>query len=330
MPISHAIAGVLCALWVTCSASSAAAQPTSQAWPAAKPITIVVPVPPGPAVDFVARLVAEKLRQSLGQTVVVENRGGASGGIASTMVARAAPDGYTLIAATSGTHVSPVHLMKKLTYDPVKDFTPIMAAAEPVTGLVVNAGLPVKSVPELIAYAKAQPGKLTYGSSGVGSVFHVMGELLNHSAGIETRHVPYRGVALAIQDVIAGHIPMMFISVSSAAGALQDGKVRLLAVLEPQRYSKMPDVPSMSEFLPTFRKPSTWFGFLGPANMPRGLVARLNAEMVKAITAPDARARLEGTDLAIIAGTPEQFAKLLKDDIENFGAIVKAAGITPQ
>jgi tripartite-type tricarboxylate transporter receptor subunit TctC len=330
MPISHAIAGLLCALWVTCSASSAAAQLTSQAWPAAKPITIVVPVPPGPAVDFVARLVAEKLRQSLGQTVVVENRGGASGGIASTMVARAAPDGYTLIAATSGTHVSPVHLMKKLTYDPVKDFTPIMAAAEPVTGLVVNAGLPVKSVPELIAYAKAHPGKLTYGSSGVGSVFHVMGELLNHSAGIETRHVPYRGVALAIQDVIAGHIPMMFISVSSAAGALQDGKVRLLAVLEPQRYSKMPDVPSMSEFLPTFRKPSTWFGFLGPANMPRGLVARLNAEMVKAITAPDARARLEGTDLAIIAGTPEQFAKLLKDGIENFGAIVKAAGITPQ
>jgi tripartite-type tricarboxylate transporter receptor subunit TctC len=326
MKISHAIAGLLCALGATAPCDSASAQ----AWPAAKPITIVVPVPPGPAVDFVARLVAEKLRQSLGQTVVVENRGGASGAIASTMVARAAPDGYTLIAATSGTHVSPVHLMKKLSYDPIRDFTPIMAAAEPVTGLVVNADLPVKSMPELIAYAKANPGKLTYGSSGVGSVFHVMGALLNQTAGIETRHVPYRGVALAIQDVIAGHIPMMFISVSSAAGALQDGKARLLAVLEPKRYPKLPDVPSMSEIIPTFRKPPTWFGFLGPANMPPEIVARLNAEMVKAITAPDARAKLEDADLAVIGGTPDEFAKLLKDGIEGFGEIVKAAGITPQ
>ena len=326
MPISRAIAGLICALAIACSAGSAA----GQAWPTAKPITIVVPVPPGPAVDFVARLLAEKLRQSLGQTVVVENRGGASGSIASTMVARAAPDGYTLIAATSGTHVSPVHLMKNLPYDPIKDFTPIMAAAEPVTGLVVNAALPVKSVPELIAYAKANPGKLTYGSSGVGSVFHVMGELLNQTAGIETRHVPYRGVALAMQDVIAGHIPMMFVSVSSAAGALQDGKARLLAVLEPKRYPKLPQVPSMSEIIPAFRKPPTWFGFFGPANMPPELVARLNAEMVKAITAPDARAKLEAADLAVIGGPPDQMAKLLKEGIARFGEIVKAAGIKPQ
>lgn len=330
MNISRAIVGLLCVLSAASPGSASAQAWSAQAWPTAKPITIVVPVPPGPAVDFIARLVADKLRQSLGQAVVVENRGGASGAIASTMVARAAPDGYTLIAATSGTHVSPVHLMKNLAYDPVKDFTPIMAAAEPVTGLVVNAGLPIKSVPELIAYAKAHPGKLTYGSSGVGSVFHVMGELLNQTAGIETRHVPYRGVALALQDVIAGHIPMMFVSVSSAAGALQDGKARLLAVLEPKRYAKMPDVPSMSEFLPTFRKPSTWFGFLGPSNMPRELVARINLAMVQAITATEARAKLEGSDLTLIAGTPDQFAKLLRDDIENFGAIVKAAGITPQ
>jgi tripartite-type tricarboxylate transporter receptor subunit TctC len=261
---------------------------------------------------------------------VVENRGGASGSIASTMVARAAPDGYTLIAATSGTHVSPVHLMKNLTYDPIKDFTPIMAAAEPVTGLVINAALPVKSVPELIAYAKANPGKLTYGSSGVGSVFHVMGELLNQTAGIETRHVPYRGVALAMQDVIAGHIPMMFVSVSSAAAALQDGKARLLAVLEAKRYPKLPDVPSMSEFLPAFRKPPTWFGFFGPANMPPEIVARLNSEMDKAITAPEVRAKLEASDLAVIGGPPEQQAKLLREGIAEFGNIVKAIGIKPQ
>src|SRR5262245_30585125 len=133
-----------------------------------------------------------------------------------------------------------------------------------------------------------------------------------------------------MQALVARHSQLMFVSVSSAAGALQDGKARLLAVLEPQRYPKLPDVPSMSEFFPSFRKPSTWFGFLGPANMPPELVTRLNAEMVKAITAPDSRAKLEASDLAIIGGTPEQFAKLLKDDIENFGAIVKAAGITSQ
>jgi tripartite-type tricarboxylate transporter receptor subunit TctC len=325
MTISRPIAGLLCVLSMAGSGEASA-----QAWPTAKPITIVVPVPPGPAVDLIARLIAEKLRPALGQTIVVENRGGASGSIASTMVARAAPDGYTLIAATSGTHVSPVHLMKNLAYDPVKDFTPIMAAAEPVTGLVVNAALPVKSVPELIAYAKANPGKLTYGSSGVGSVFHVMGELLNQTAGIETRHVPYRGVALAMQDVIAGHIPMMFVSVSSAAAALQDGKARLLAVLEAKRYPRLPDVPSMSEFLPAFRKPPTWFGFFGPANMPPEIVARLNSEMDKAITAPEVRAKLEASDLAVIGGPPEQQAKLLKEGIAEFGKIVKAIGIKPQ
>jgi tripartite-type tricarboxylate transporter receptor subunit TctC len=326
MTISRAIAGLLCVLSMAGSVGNALAQ----AWPTAKPITIVVPVPPGPAVDFIARLIADKLRPALRQTIVVENRGGASGSIASTMVARAAPDGYTLIAATSGTHVSPVHLMKNLAYDPIKDFTPIMAAAEPVTGLVVNAALPIKSVPELIAYAKANPGKLTYGSSGVGSVFHVMGELLNQSAGIETRHVPYRGVALAMQDVVAGHIPMMFVSVSSAAGALQDGKVRLLAVLESNRCPKLPDVPSMSEFLPAFRKPPTWFGFFGPANMPSKIVARLNREMDKAITTPEVRAKLEASDLAVIGGPPEQQAKLLKDGIAEFGKIVTAIGIKPQ
>ncbi len=324
--ITHIMRGLLCMLATVSAAGNAGAQ----AWPTAKPITIVVPVPPGPAVDFVARLVADKLHHALGQSVVVENRGGASGTIASGMVARAAPDGYTLIAATSGTHVSPVHLMKNLPYDPVKDFTPIMAAAEPVTGLVVNADLPVKTVPELIAYAKANPGKLSYGSSGVGSVFHVMGELLNQTAGVKISHIPYRGVALAMQDVIAGHIPMMFVSVSSASAAIQDGKARLLAVLEPTRYSKLPDVPSMSEFIPAFRKPPTWFSFFGPAHMPPEIVARLNAEMVKAITAPDARARLEGADLRVIGGPPDHLAKLLKDGIDSFGEIVKQIGIKPQ
>ena len=242
---------------------------------------------------MIARLVAAKLSESLGQTVIVDNRSGANGMIGSTIVAHAAPDGYTLLAATPASHVTAVHLMKNLPFDPVKDFTPIMAAVEPVTALVVNAELPVNSVQELIAYAKANPGKLSYGSSGVGSVFHLTGELFNRTAGVDIVHVPYRGVTQPMQDTAAGTIQLLHISLSSARGALASGKAKVLAILEPQRYAKMPDVPSLTEIVPAFRKPSTWFGFFGPAKMPPDIVARLNAEMRKAITAPDVRAKLE-------------------------------------
>jgi tripartite-type tricarboxylate transporter receptor subunit TctC len=302
----------------------------AQAWPAAKPITMVVPFPPGPALDMVARLVGGKLSAAVGQTVVVDNRTGANGTIGSNAVARAAPDGYTLLAATAGTHVTAMHLMKNLPYDPVKDFTPIMAAVEPATCLVVNASLPVNSVQELIAYAKANPGKLSYGSSGVGSVVHMMGELFNQTAGVKIAHVPYRGVAPAMQDVIGGHIPMVFISVSNAMPAVRQGSVKILAVLEPARYAKLANVPSMSEIIPEFRKPSSWFGFFGPAKMPPEIVARINANMRKGINAPDVRAKLEASDFAVIDGTPEEFAALLKDGIERYGAIIKAAGIPRQ
>jgi tripartite-type tricarboxylate transporter receptor subunit TctC len=205
-----------------------------------------------------------------------------------------------------------------------------MAAVEPVTALVVNSELPVNSVQELIAYAKANPGKLSYGSSGVGSVFHLTGELFNRTAGVNINHIPYRGVAKPMQDVAAGHIQLMHISLASARGALTSGKAKVLAILEPKRYAKLPNVPSMSEILPAFRKPSTWFGFFGPAKLPPEIVARLNAEMRKAINEPDAIAKLEQSDLAIIAGTPEEFAALQKDGIRQFGELIKASGIKPQ
>ena len=277
----------LCLLAAACVRPEAAA---AQGWPSSKPIVMVVPFPPGPALDLVARLVAGKLGEALGQTVVVENRSGANGTIGSNLVARAAPDGYTLLAATAGTHVTAVHLMKSLPYDPVKDFTPIVAAVEPVTCLAVNAGVPVNTVEELIAYARSRPDELSYGSSGVGSVFQMMGELFNQTAGVRIKHVPYRGVVPAMQDVIAGHIPMVFISVSNALPAVQTGRVKILAVLEPTRYARLPQVPSMSEIIPAFQKPSSWFGFLGPAGLPRGIVTRLNAEMVKALEAPESAA----------------------------------------
>jgi tripartite-type tricarboxylate transporter receptor subunit TctC len=287
----------------------------SPSWPRARPL---------------ARLVASRLSEALGQTVIVDNRSGANGTIGSAVVAHAAPDGYTLLAATPASHVTAVHLMKDLPFDPVKDFTPIMAAAEPVTALVVNAELPVNSVPDLIAYAKANPGKLSYGSSGVGSVFHLTGELFNRTAGVSITHVPYRGVTQPMQDVAAGHIQLLHISLSSARGALTSGKAKVLAILESRRYAKLPNIPSMREIIPSFRKPSTWFGFFGPAKMPPDIVARLNIEMRNAITAPEARAKLEESDLSILAGTPDEFASLQKDGIEQFGEIIRAAGIEPQ
>ena len=299
----------------------------AQTWPASRPVTMVVPFPPGPALDLVARLVGGKISDALGQTVVVENRSGANGTIGSSLVARATPDGYTLLAATAGTHVTAVHLMKHLPYDPLKDFAPIVAAVEPVTCLAVHSAVPVDTVEELIAYARSHPDELSYGSSGLGSVFHMMGELFNQTAGVRIKHVPYRGVAPAMQDVISGHIPMVFISVSNAIPAMQTGRVKILAVLEPTRYPKLPQVRSMSEIVPAFQKPSSWFGFFGPAGLPLEIVTRLNIEMVKALNASDVRGKLEDNGMAVIGGTPEQFGALMQDGIVRYGAIIKAAGI---
>ena len=301
----------------------------AQTWPAARPVTMVVPFPPGPALDLVARLVGGKISDALGQTVVVENRSGANGTIGSSLVARATPDGYTLLAATAGTHVTAVHLMKHLPYDPLKDFAPIVAAVEPVTCLAVHSAVPVDTVEELIAYARSHPDELSYGSSGLGSVFHMMGELFNQTAGVRIKHVPYRGVAPAMQDVISGHIPMVFISVSNAIPAMQTGRVKILAVLEPTRYPKLPlsQVRSMSEIVSAFQKPSSWFGFFGPAGLPREIVTRLNIEMVNPLNASDVRGKLEDNGMTVIGGTPEQFGALMQDGIVRYGAIIKATGI---
>jgi tripartite-type tricarboxylate transporter receptor subunit TctC len=223
-----------------------------------------------------------------------------------------------------------VHLMKNLSYDPIKDFTPIVAAVEPVTCLVVNGALPVNSVPELIAYAKAHPGELSYGSSGVGSVFHLMGELFNQTAGVKINHVPYRGVAPALQDVIAGNIPMAFLSISNVLGIADQSNVKILAVLEPRRFALRPQIPSMSEVLPAFRKPSSWFGMAGPAGLPGAITARLNAETIKALNAPDVLPKLNQNGMTVIGGTPDDFKALIEDGIERYGAIIKAAGIQPE
>ena len=306
--------------------ATAQAQAQTQIWPS-RPITIVVPFPPGPGLDTLARLVGAKLSEQLAVNVVVENRTGANGMIGANFVARAAPDGNTLLMTTASTHVTAVWLMKNLSYDPLKDFTPIVAAVEPVTCLVVNPALPVNSVPELIAYAKARPGQLSYGSSGVGSVFQLMGELFNQTAGVKINHVPYRGVAPALQDVMAGNIPMAFLAISNVLGAADQGKVKILAVLEPKRFALRADIPSMSEVLPAFRKPSSWFGVMGPAGLPAPVTSRLNTEINKTLIAPDVSGKLNDIGLSVIGGSPEEFRALIEDGIARYGAIIKAAGI---
>lgn len=303
---------------------------SAQTAPSGKPITMVVPFPPGPALDLVARLTGARLADALGQPVVVENRTGANGTLGANAVARAAPDGHTLLFTTASTHVTAMHLMKSLPYDPVKDFTPIVAAVEPVTCLIVNSALPVSSVGELVAYAKARPGALSYGSSGVGSVFHLVGELFNQTAGVSINHVPYRGVAPALQDVIAGHIPMAFLSISNVLALGDTGSVKILAVLEPMRFAGRPNIPSMSEAIPAFRKPSSWFGVFGPAGLPAPMAARLNGEITKALVVADVKARLDENGLSVIGGSPEDFRALIVDGIARYGAIIKAAGIKPE
>jgi tripartite-type tricarboxylate transporter receptor subunit TctC len=243
-------------------------------------------------------------------------------------VARA-PDGYA--AAATAAHVTAVHLMKSLPYDPVKDFTPIAAAVEPATCLAVNAAVPVNSVEELIAYARSRPDELSYGSSGVGSVFHMMGELFNQTAGVRVKHVPYRGVVPAMQDVIAGHIPMVFISVSNAlpavqSGASRSGRARAHALRQASQ------VPSMSEIIPAL-KPSSWFGFFGPAGLP-GEIDAAQCRDGQGARRTRWPASSRTTAMAVIGGTPEEFAALIADGIARYGAIIKAAGsagvITPR
>src|SRR5207245_8168255 len=292
---------------------------SAQTAPSGRPITMVVPFPPGPSLDLVARLTGARLADALGQPVVVENRTGANGTLGANAVARAAPDGRTLLFTTASTQVTAVHLMKNLPYDPVKDFTPIIAAVEPVTCLIVNSTLPVSSVGELVAYAKARPGALSYGSSGVGSVFHLVGELFNQTAGVSINHVPYRGVAPALQDVVAGHIPMAFLSISNALALGDNAGIRILAVLEPQRFARRPDIPSMSEAVPAFHKPSSWFGVFGPAGLPSPTVARLNGEIIRALAAADVKAKLDENGLAEIGGSPENFRALIVDGLARYG-----------
>jgi tripartite-type tricarboxylate transporter receptor subunit TctC len=301
----------------------------AQAWPS-KPIRLVVPYPPGGSTDLLGRAVAAKVGDALGQQVIVDNRGGANGTLGSDIVARAAPDGYTYVLGTGATHGLTLFLSKTTPYDPVRDFTAITAAAEVPIVLVVHPSLPAANMKEFIEYGRKNPGKLSFGSSGTGSPHHLSGELLKHLAGIDMVHVPYKGAGPAVQDLLGGQVPAVFTTLSTALPHIKSGKLRALGMVESKRQPSAPEIPTIGESLPGYAMPRSWLGFFGPAALPEDITRRMNAEIVKAVQSPEVRGKLEAAGMPVVGTSSEEFARMVKDDIETFRRIVTAAGIKPE
>jgi tripartite-type tricarboxylate transporter receptor subunit TctC len=291
-----------------------------------KPIRLVVPFPPGGATDILARAVAQKLTEAWGQQVLVDNRPGAGGNIGSELVAKAAPDGYTLEMGTVGTHAINASLYAKMPYDHVKDFVPVILVAGVPNVLVVHPSVPVNSVAELIAYAKANPGKLNFASSGSGTSIHLSGELFKVMAGVQMTHVPYKGSAPAMQDLLGGQVQLMFDNLPPALPQIKGGKLRALAVTSVTRAPALPDTPTVAEAgLPGFEA-SSWFGVLAPAGTPPAIVAKLNAEIAKWLATPEAKEKMLALGANAVGGPPEDFAKHIAAETTKWAKVVKESG----
>lgn len=301
----------------------------AQTYPA-RPIRLVVPYPPGGSTDLLGRTVAHRMSESMGQNVIVENRGGAGGMLGAELVARAAPDGYTFLLGTGATHGITLFLSKTVPYDPVRDFTPISAAVEVPIALAIHPSIPASNAGELVEYAKKNPGKLAFGSSGTGSPHHLAGELLKQVGRIDMVHVPYKGAGPSMQDLIGGQIPIVFTTLSTAIPQMRSGKIRVIGVVERKRQASTPEVPTIGESVPGYVMPGSWLGFFGPAGLPEALVSRLNGEILKAVHAPEVRSKLESAGMPVTGTSAEEFGRMLRDDIETFRGIVQAAGIKPE
>ena len=299
---------------------------SAQTYPS-KPIRWIVPFPPGGSTDLLARVVGQKLTEAWGQQVIVENKGGAGGTLGAAEAARAPADGYTLLmGAIHHTIASSVY--PKLPYDIQKDFAPITVVAIVPNVQVVNPSVPANSTKELIAYAKANPGKLTYGSAGMGTAHHLIGEQFNLQAGVNILHVPYKGSSPAVADLIGGQVQIMYDTVASCLPHIKSGKLRPLAVATAKRSSALPDVPTIAEAaLPGFEV-TTWFGALAPVETPKEIVVRLNGEIVKILAMPDVRKRLLDAGAEPVGNSPEQMAAQIKKETGEFAKIVKQAKIT--
>ena len=307
----------------------ALASPAMAQFPGKEPITIVVPYPPGGLGDYFVRLVAPKLAESLGTTVLVDNRAGANGAIGTTAVARAKPDGHTLVFVPASTVTTNQWLMKDLGYDPLKDLTPIVLALAVPNVLVVNPAVPAQTLPELLELARSKPGSLNYASVGMGSSTHLQAEMLKRAANIDIVHVTYKGAGPALQDLLAGQVQMMFDNMPSVLPLVQAGKLRALAVTSAKPSPSLPDVPPVGKFVPGFEQ-MPWFAFLGPAGLPANIVATLNEHLIRAMRSPDVVQALAARGGEIATGTPAQLGDLIKADGDKMGRLIKEAGITPQ
>jgi tripartite-type tricarboxylate transporter receptor subunit TctC len=291
-----------------------------------KPIRIVVPFPPGGATDILARAAGQRLQEAFGQPVVIDNRPGAGGNIGAELVAKAPPDGYTFLMGTVGTHAINASLYAKMPYDHVKDFVPVVLVAGVPNVLVVHPSVPANSVQELIAYAKANPGKLNFASSGSGTSIHLSGELFKVLTGVQMQHVPYKGSAPAVADLIGGQVQLMFDNLPSALPQIKGGKLKALAVTSATRAPALPDVPTVAEAgVPGFEA-SSWFGLLAPAGTPPDIVAKINGEVAKWLATPEAREKLAAQGANAAGGTPADFAKHIATETTKWAKVVKESG----
>lgn len=327
MTMSNASTACLFAMLLICTTGALAQQ--DAAYPV-KPIRIIVPSAPGSGPDIMARAIGQKLNESLGQPIVVDDKPGAGGIIGSEAAAKSAPDGYTLIMANAGSHAVNASLYAKLPYDPVKDFAPITLVAVAPNILIVHPTLPARTAKDLIALARTRPGELTFGSGGNGSTAHLSGELFRTMAGINVVHIPFKGSPAAVIGVIAGQIVMAFPNIPPALPHVRSGKLKALAVTTAKRSAALPDLPTIAESgLPGYEA-TAWFGVLAPAGTSSEIIAKLNSAIVKSVHVREMRERLSAEGTEAVGNTPEQFAQIIKTDIAKWAKVVKASGAKPE
>jgi tripartite-type tricarboxylate transporter receptor subunit TctC len=298
----------------------------AQTYPS-KPLRLIAPAPPGSPVDIRARWVSERLSPALGQPVVVENKAGAGGNIGTEAAARSAPDGYTLVIVHQGTMAVNPHIYARTGYDPLADLAPITRLLESVLMLAVHPQLPAYSVVELLRLARAQPGKLSYGSSGIGTPPHMATELLRHMAGIEVQHIPYKGATPALADLLAGRVAFTIDSFTMQLPQVKAGRLRALAVTGTKRLAVAPEIPTLAESGVAGYEYSSWMGVAAPAATPKEIIGRLNAELAKALSTPEARDWFAQQGAEIVGDTPEEFAAFVRTDHARWGKIIREAGI---
>ncbi|GAB3490831.1 tripartite tricarboxylate transporter substrate binding protein [Curvibacter fontanus] len=292
-----------------------------------KPVTLVVPQAPGGANDAIARIIAQKLMEQTGQQFIVDNRPGAGGNIGTAAAAKARPDGYTLLLTVNSSHVINPSLYRNTGFDPIKDFEPITPVATAGYVLVANNAFAPRNVTELVAAAKAQPGKIYIGSAGNGTLNHLVGEMLGKATGIEMTHVPYKGASAAVTDLIGGQVQVSVQSLPSSIAFIKSGKLKVLGVVNEKRVSALPEVPTIGETVKGFGS-TPWYGLLAPAGTPRAVVNKLQQEVARALDSSDVLERLAGVGCEPFKSTPEQFAALIRDDLPKWERIVKESGAT--